>query len=147
MNIQDLRASFIEIKTETDRLIELLTKDWFNEENFIKAFSEVKPVHLSNDILMGVILDGLQLIDNEKFYKHYSLEDIDFIYSKLIEYDNRVSLDLLLDYSHFLYSIADQNQKAELLSEEGIRRAKTYERDFKKLVEEINVERKLDDIQ
>jgi hypothetical protein len=119
MNIDIILKKFIQYNDDVDKNILLLKSSFEKSNDFWLKIDSMNLNILSNEKIMSIVADGLQMIDDQDQLMSFSLEDIKSIYQLLVKYypDN---IQYQIDLIAYIHNVLDDTDESKRLVAKAI---------------------------
>jgi hypothetical protein len=119
MNIDIILKKFIQYNDDVDKNILLLKSSFEKSNDFWLKIDSMNLNILSNEKIMSIVADGLQMIDDQDQLMSFSLEDIKSIYQLLVKYypDN---IQYQIDLIEYIHNVLDDTDESKRLVAKAI---------------------------
>lgn len=94
-----------------DETLSLHSKGKCSDYSVFKLFHVLSRKYPANSLIIGRLLEFLQLVNDDKILKHYRLEEIELSYVKLSQV-YKDDAEIHTEYYHYLHSVCDKEKQA-----------------------------------
>lgn len=97
--------------SELNDMLFLHSRSKCSDDIVFKKFLALIKRYPANSLIMARLLEYLQLVNDDKILKLYSLKEVELMYSKIAD-SFKDDIDINMEYIHFVNSVCDNEKQA-----------------------------------